>query len=61
MSLFSVETLTSLILAVVRDLTGYGLLRLFGIRRRNFIAASFVGLSFWISIVGLLMWLAHPA
>lgn len=53
------DTLVSLILAFVRDLTGYWLLRMFGIRRPHYIAATVAGFSFWMLLIWLLMSCAH--
>jgi hypothetical protein len=53
------DTLVSLVLAFVRDLTGYSLLRMFGIRRANYTAATVAGFSFWMLVIWLLMSCAH--
>ena len=42
------ETIASLVLGLIRDLTGYWILRLLGRQKPGEIAMTFTGAAFWV-------------
>ena len=49
------DTLASFLLCLIRDLTGYWLLRMCGNERPGELATTFAGVAFWVLVAVLLV------